>query len=97
MVTICGTCSAGLVRVIVTPGTAAPDSSFTVPCMVEPPLCAETGAAVIPSRATRNTPERTVNRHHAPARVSHVINASRRTTYLDAPHRGALFGTRNVN
>src|SRR5688572_8421084 len=50
--------------------------------MVEPALCPETGAALVPTRATKNTAERTVTRHHAPSRVRVVINASCRTKVL---------------
>ena len=42
-------------RVTVTPGTAAPDSSFTVPWMVDPALCAQPGAVIRTRVATTET------------------------------------------
>src|SRR5262245_871968 len=63
----CGTCSAGLVALTVTPGSTAPLSSVTRPMMLAPVPCAAAGAAssptkrltiaiAIPQRA-RNRPE----------------------------------------
>src|SRR4051812_25311669 len=84
----CGTCSAGLVSVTVTPGMAAPLSSVTVPSMLEVLTnCAATGAGARISDANPTTSAHQLERRTSDrAKAAIRANSSRGGRRADQRH-----------